>query len=107
MGGRAGDAVVIHPLFLAVADDVVLEGQTGLAAGALQIPVDRHLVTRNDSAPMCFEQYVIDGGTPRLSAGARHRLAGVGVEYERNHPRLDVVAALAACPVERALLGEP
>src|ERR1700730_14700878 len=103
---RAGDAIVLDTLFLAVADDVVLERDAGLATRADQIPVDGHLVTGDDPAPVGFEQDVVDRGAAGLSARAGGRLAGFRVKHERDDPRLYVVAALGAGEVEGALFGE-
>src|SRR3979409_39295 len=79
---RAGDAIVLDTLFLAVADDVVLERDAGLATRADQIPLDGHLVTGDDPAPVGFEQDVVDRGTAGLSALARERLPGCPAKQE-------------------------
>src|SRR6267154_204749 len=89
----AGYAIVLHTLFLAVADDVVLERDAGLATRADQIPVDGHLVAGDDPAPVGLEQDVVHRGTAGLSALARERLAGFRIQHERDDPRLYVVAA--------------
>src|SRR6201996_8387497 len=101
-----GDPVVFGASFLAVADDVLLECDAGLSARALQVPVDGDFVARDDAAPVGAQQDVVDGRASGLNTAARQRLAGIGIEDERDYPRRHVVAALAATPVKGARLGE-
>src|ERR1700757_292453 len=103
----AGDPVVFHTLLLAVAHYLRLEGNAGLTTRTLEVPVDRDLVARDDAAPGGAQQDVVDGRAARLHAGAGERLAGFGIEHERNDPGRDMVAALAATPVKSAGLREP
>ena len=83
-----------------------LEGNAGLSTRTLQVPIDRDFVAGDDTAPVGAEQDVVDGGSAGLHTGAGKWLAGLGIEHEGNDPWRDVVAALAATPVERAGLGE-
>src|SRR6516225_1552243 len=98
----AGDPVVLDTALLAVAHDVLLEGDAGLPARAAQVPVDRDFVAGDDAAPVSTKQDVVDGRAAGLHTGAGKRPAGVGIEHEGDDPRCNVITAIATAPVKRA-----
>src|SRR4029453_614230 len=101
-GGRAADPVVLDPLLLAVAHDLVRDVHAREPAAARGAPVDRDLVPRDDAAPGAVLQEVVERRASGAHALARQRLARVGVEQDRDHPRLHVIVLLVAGPVEGA-----
>jgi len=75
------------------------------AAGVAE--VERDLVAGDAAAPVALEQQVVERGAAGLHAVPRQRLARHRVEHVRDHPRLHVIAALFAGPVEALISDMP